>query len=80
MSKRYWLIKIYTPFWGEDKIAYYVGTSENKMHEFAQEITGNIAAEWWDDGCGMSEDDYFECFNYISEEISYESYRENCGY
>lgn len=80
MSKRYWQIQVYVPFWGEDKVAYYVGTSEHKMHEFAQEITRNVAAEWWDDSCGMNEEDYFEWFCYKFKEISYESYRENCGY
>ena len=77
---RYWRIKAYTPFCGEEKYAYYSGTSEDKMHKFAQEVTEDNANEWWDDSCGMEEDEYLEECGYGFEEISYETFREECGY
>lgn len=78
--KRYWHITSYTPFCGEEKIAYYSGTSEDKMHKFAQEVAEDNANDWWDDNCGMDEDEYLEECGYGFEEISYETFREECGY
>lgn len=79
--ERYWRITAYTPFCGEDQIAYYNGTSEEKMHKFAQEVTDDNAYEWWDpETCGMDEEEYREGCFYNFEEISYETYREECGY
>ena len=78
--KRFWRIKAYTPFCGEEAIAYYSGTSEEYMHRFAQELTEDNAAEWWDTSCGMDEEEYLEECGYGFEEISYETFREECGY
>lgn len=81
---RYWRITAYTPFCGEDKIAYYSGTDEAKMHKFAEEVTEDNAAEWWDSSIeedyGMDEAEYLGECGYGFEEISYETFREECGY
>lgn len=82
--KRFWRITAYTPFCGEEKIAYYSGTSEAKMHKFAQEVTEDNANEWWDstieEDYGMDEVEYYGECGYGFEEISYETFREECGY
>lgn len=82
--KRYWRITVYTPYCGEDRTAYYAGTNEDNMHNFAQEVCDENAMEWCDEETnemyGYDEESYMGECGYTYEEISYEEYRENCGY
>ena len=50
------------------------------MYKFVQEVTEDNANEQWDDSCGMDEEEYYEECGYGFEEISYETFREECGY
>lgn len=54
------------------------------MHKFAQEVTEDNANEWWDstieEDYGMDEVEYYGECGYGFEEISYETFREECGY
>lgn len=82
--RRFWRITSYTPFCSEERIDYYTGTDENAMHKFAEECAQDNAYEWSDasiyENYDITEDEYLADSDYRFEEISYEAFREECGY
>lgn len=80
MPKNFWKITAYVPWPTPVAVAYYSGMNEGKMHAFAAEFLEDNVAEWYDDSCGITEEEFLEECDYSCEQIFYEEFRDNCGY
>lgn len=70
---KYYRITAYTPYVGEELVDYIATDSEDKLHEFADELAQDCATEW--EPCW---DEYID-HGYNSEEDYQEDYYAQCG-
>jgi hypothetical protein len=80
LPKRFWKVTAYVPWPTPVATGYYCGKHREKMLEFAAEFLEDTVAEWYDDCCGMTEEEFLEECDFSYEEISYEEFRDHCGY
>lgn len=83
---KYYRITAYTPYVGEEMVDYLATDSEDKLHEFADELAQDYALEWepcWDEytdhGYNFVEDyqeDYYAGCGARIEEITETEYLE----
>lgn len=82
MIKKYYRITAKTPYCGETQDYYIITEDYHKVLEFASDCVDDNANEWYDDEAAEEYDwdDYLaDCYCDI-EEITYEEYRDECGY
>lgn len=76
---KYYKITCETPFVGEEN-DYYIATADQKeLDKFVSECVYENGNEWWDEDCGMDEDEYYAaCDVKVIEEITREEFLEAC--
>lgn len=79
METKYYCITCETPFVGEEN-DYYIATNDQKeLDAFVAECIYENGNEWWDEDCGMSEEEYYEgCDVKSIVEITAEEFYEAC--
>ena len=76
---RYYRITCETPFVGEENDYYIATDSQKELDAFVSECIYENGMEWWDEDCGMDEEEYYEdCDVKRIEEITAEEFYEAC--
>lgn len=79
MEIKYYCITCETPFVGEENDYYIATNNQKELDTFVAECIYENGNEWWDDSCGMDEEEYFEgCDVKCVEEITAEEFYEAC--
>ena len=78
---KYYCVKCYTPFVGEENEFYIATNSRAELERFADECAYDNGNEWYDEQTleehDMTEDDYYADCGYFIEEIDKEEYDKN---
>ena len=74
MSVKYWEVKAYTPYCGEELVDYCITLDGEKPTKFMDALIEDCAAEW-----GPDFENEYENFGYDSAEDYEESYYADCG-
>ena len=74
MELRYWEVKAYTPYCGEEMTEYCISTDGDKPTAFADALMEDCAAEW-----GPDFETCYEDYGYDSPEEYEEAYYADCG-
>lgn len=82
MARKFWKITAYIPYSTPVATTYYAScdNNEEKIHNYAAEFLMDTLNEWFDEDCGLLEEEVLEESGYTLKEITYEQYREECGY
>lgn len=79
MGTKYYCITCETPFVGEENDYYIATDDQNELDAFVKDCIYENGNEWWDESCGMDEEEYFEGCNVKSiVEITAEEFYEAC--
>ena len=76
---KYYRITCETPFVGEENDYYIATDNEKELDKFVSECIYENGNEWWEEDCGMDEEEYYaRCDVKSMEEITAEEFYEAC--
>ena len=79
MGIKYYRVTCETPFVGEENDYYIATDDKNELEAFVTDCIYENGNEWWDEDCGMDEEEYYEgCDVKCVKEITAEEFYEAC--